>query len=411
MNQYVTHEITEDMLPAIRCVVAKNAIGNSASYLLLWGLLNLIGWCLFSEQALDMLRRMRNPSVLAYLYVYGTLVIAAGMILFGLYGLASRHVSTILLDGITLASTGVWGISQRFLKAAALGARFAPSMASVIYSSVLGVMQIGWAVREVRRYHRFSEWQEAHCPEADIHAAEHTMSNCVKLPENWTLKRLKARRIRNLRRRTLFTGQVCGDMLILVSQRLSDLICIDRDTARAGRFEQNGEWHVLVDETPVRLILRRRSLALVKRWAGLPFTVADVKYIGTRPGGTLPIMEEIIETAGPDVGAAALAVVGRIRQPDAADLALAHVVSDTPLIRAAALQACTSLRVPTLQELAIVLIKDPSAAVRQAAGQYLAVFPTAAATRQLEFAAFAERDGRARAAFKKAHKRCAKMSV
>lgn len=100
-----------------------------------------------------------------YLLLYGSLVLGAVMFVFGAVGFVTHASSTIVLDGLSMITVGVWNIihdivAEETLKAHGYNGLGADNISTGIWG-LLGICQIVWGGRQLSRFWRMASWTPA----------------------------------------------------------------------------------------------------------------------------------------------------------------------------------------------------------------------------------------------------------
>lgn len=392
--------LSEDMLPAIRANVLTRKVWMSVGFLLLWGIVNLLFWLAPTAEGDDFaLPAISGDSFLWLVFLYGTGVIGATMILFAAFGAITRHPRTIILAGASVVLVGVWNIIVPLLILAAVHTE-AQTVAPDYASIVIGAIQVIWGVREMHKYSLMSAWLPEIAtvtPEQQSRIKQH-LKKFVKLNEDYSESRIQAavsdRSFLSRGRREFYRGQLFDSRAIMVSKGLGNCLCIDRDSVAAGRFNDKAMMKVKTDQGFRQFTLGPLSVLSMKQWAGVAVTEKDIQRLVRSKKATLRIIRPFLEDGDPLLRISALKSLKSIRKDSGAvSAAVAERLSDSDAsVRTAALSVCRDIRADSLHSLVMPLLEDNDNRVRSSAAAYITSFPQPGSAQALRLAVQSEHD-------------------
>ncbi len=154
----------------LRMAVLDNAVRASSNSLLTWAIINLALWYFTWSETTP---GMAGSGLLAY----GSVVIAAFMLLSAVAGYVSRHGVVGWLDGLLLFAIGTWNILTLFVHGNALWV-------------CLGLIQLSWGARQIYRF-RFLCVEKVRLDRESIRVALDQYDTCASRPTSFNQGRLR----------------------------------------------------------------------------------------------------------------------------------------------------------------------------------------------------------------------------
>lgn len=382
--------LSEEMLPAIKAVVIRRRTWLAIGWLALWGLAN-VGIFLMLRQEFGTLART-GPG---WWMVVGIGVISGLMLLSAGFGLLTRHPRTIQAGAAMVGVVGMWNVATSLHSIQATGEE--PRWI------VIGVFQVLFAVREIAIARRILSWlPETEGVGEDLRRQTHRqVQQFCKLPEDYDQGRLAL----TLRDKAFLSqgvakgcrGQVLDGMVLLVTRRLDDCICLTPEQVRAGTFTAAG-LRVTTHRGPCVLRFGPASQVRLKQWAQLGVSEKELQAAMKRKEASMRLLETFLASPAPQHRLEVVRALPsfRTRGEPITAMVIAAVDDADPAVQAAALDACTAMRLDRAQEQAIVLLHSDDARVRAAAARYLAALPTSTAAGDIQTALQHETDRTAR---------------
>ena len=387
-------------LPAIRQIAREGAVKSSSRSLLAWGAINLAAWLIFGGQNGDFLSNLSDSDPNIHILMYGGLFIGAAMLFFGLVGAASGLSLTILLDGLSLFGVGLWNVGQDFFAMSALQPYGYTIEKPGVFWIILGMCQIMWGCREIKRFTRMSAWDTAGVPEAEKETIKGAIAALVQKPEDITAGRVKGSiTIRRplgldfLSRTDLYSGQIDTENGVFISQRQDDCFALSRKSLTEGSFGQNGTVTLTLDEDQTREIsLGALSVLALKKWAGLPIRPTDISYLAAQGKATVGLLAPLLHDANAETRAAAVEALAKADVRESETLIVSALSDPGPGVRASALAALKAVKSKQAVAQSELCLRDPDPRVRKAAAQYLSVASASEVKVSIKEALEAEQD-------------------
>lgn len=400
-----------EMLPAIRANVRAKKIWVAAGWLLLWGVVNLLVYLADRDMRKKLLGEISNPSVFLYILLYGVGVIAWFMIISSVFGIATGHPYTILMDGLVIVFVGAWNVLHPFLLAIALkehGYRL-----EGYYVNIIGIAQIFCGLRELRRYQFIRAWASEIAGTTIEHRTQvkKLLKAFVKLDEDHAQQRLRAvyrdRSFLSFGVTKGMRGMILDDDVILVSKRLDDCFCFTRAECGVGKYNDRGMAKIRTAEGTRQFTFGPVSALLFKSWAGIEIFPKEVRRLVKAKKATVAALRPLLERPEAVLRVEAAQALKAVKETEEGVLAALECLTDEDGgVRAAALGSLREMKADGLHDRVVPLLKDAEARVRAAAAAYLAAHGMASAMQPLSEALQVEQDSKARSQLTKALKTC-----
>ncbi|MDY6913669.1 MAG: HEAT repeat domain-containing protein, partial [Planctomycetota bacterium] len=362
-------------------------------WLLLWGVLALLGGLLFGSVASGHASSDQTVGPLGGVLLYSQIVIGLLMISFAIYCLAVQSPNTILLEAGWLCLSGSVNILLSFFSMVGVGMRFN------CLSIFAGLIQLAWGIREFRKYKIVSSWApdfKATPPEQRKQVRRHIKA-FLKGDEDYFQGRIKAAAKESSflvsRRQKGYRGQLLEGVAILISKLMDNCFCFERDDAGVATYNNNVMTAIRTDQGSKKLRLGAISMLAVKSWAGVAVTEKDLWRAVKGKKVSLELLRVFLEDVNPALRITALELLKKVKKDSNAAVAATERFQDADAaVRAAALNVCNHLRAGELHEKVIPLLRDDDNRVRGAAVAYLARFPSSSAVQDLQVALQTEED-------------------
>jgi len=397
--------LTMDMLPNIEAVVFRKVVQNAAGWTLLWGVLSLTQYGpLWGEPA----------DVFSYAYIVtGILLISLG-----LYGLVRNSAIMLMYNAVAASIVGVVLIASSVLGLSLLAEHEPGDDFPPIFLAITGLLQIVWATRQFARYSRIKQ-MGLRCAATTTKQRKSMKAHLKTLMQedenfdaNWLRMSIQERATLAMGRTYGFRGQLVDDKAIIVAKLLHDCHCIERDAAKAFKYQAGGRATAKLPGGKVLIRFAPISTISWKLWADLELLADDLRR-ATRARKLSPkLVMAILRQAGPRSRARAVAAIPGIRRLDGTktrNLILEALDDEAPNVRATAIDVSAALAIDDFHEQLLPVLKDTHADSRRATAEYLCAYPSVEALGALDKAAATEQEPAIRKRLERAIKKCRKL--
>lgn len=392
MGEKTTSHLSAEMLPAIRAIACDGAVKASTGSLFIWGAINLGAWIILGAESRDFLAGLSNPSDDIYVLLYGTAVIGAVMLLFGLIGATLRLSLTALLDGVSLLAIGLWNITHDFFAMAALRPYgYTIEKPSTMWI-ILGICQLVWGFREFAKFGRIVRWGGAHISASDKDTAKQALSSLIKQSEDLASGCIKASMTINgplgldiLSKTEQYFGQISDETAILVTNSMDNYFSINKKSMFGATWGERGVLTVYCGDDKTRTIsLGSLSVFALKSWADVPVTAPDILFLSSEKKATIELLMPFIRAESVELKSAAAEALGTLDNKDSRKMLITYLTDGNSTVRVAAVKSVKALKMIEAEAYVIKLLYDTDKDVRKDAAQSLVDIASSDALPQIE---------------------------
>lgn len=259
---------------SIRAAMRSSAVevNGAIRSLLIWGVINLGVWAIFGGADREFLLGLSHTDMGILLLAYGSAIIGAFMLIFAIFGFATKNQAVVLLDGITIVGVGLWNITSDFLSMFILR-QYGYSYTIVIWA-ILGFWQLIWGGRKIKHY--FASHVQG-ISRAEIKRTRNFLEDFVKKPVSPEVGRLELSIVDTgtFSGEKLYSAQLFADRAFCIGKGLRGFFVIEKRTASQWNWLINNNIEVVDFYGDKKTIsLSEPSLSAFKNWSTV---FADVK--------------------------------------------------------------------------------------------------------------------------------------
>ena len=273
--------VTREGYPGIQAVVQDVNIHSAIISLAIWGGINIVAWFFLGAKNREFLNGLTaNPTLEIYILIYGPLILGAVIFVFAVFGLTTRSLTTILLNGYSLMVVGILNIIYDFVAIDALRPYGYTYEGPSIIWIILGLCQMVWGYRQISLFGQTERWSPAHLTNSELHKLKGILQQFVSTEENTEEGILKAKLLTKspigmepfntlLSTSTQYTGILLDDFVLIISTKLDGCLAIERKTMSQESFgfcDLGGDIEVKVEGSTKTLIFTYNSGTFLENW-------------------------------------------------------------------------------------------------------------------------------------------------
>jgi len=399
----------KESLPIIRCIAKDEQVLIATGTLALWGFINLFIWFIFgAEDRNYFLNRNITLNFDILLILYGGLFIACSMLLFALLGFITKLSSTILLDSISLFIVGVWNIAFQILELEVLP-KYGIPLSSTSFSSIplmLGVLQISWSVQQLLVFMKIVNWKTKKSEKSQIDIFTEDLNNFVTLKESYDECIIKCSVVKTflmVTKQINYTGKICTDSIIFVSENINDIIEIPVDSLSNAKFIGN-TLKIKAKGVPRKLTLLPLSVYTIKLKQGLTLTPSDIMNVLKGYGWPYSFVEPYLINNDANIRTAAAISLDNIIDDNKKDIIYNCINSRFTDVQKEAINLCTKYNITQLKDVSDIFLTSKNPWVKIEISKYLQKYPVPCLSDNIQRAIECENNSVVKTELKKTYK-------